>query len=338
MAITLLVAFLWPFAVLAQEEEEDELSFPLENFYAKRKKNARSLFRNFRFSFSTGYGRTFVNNPIDGFAVYQAPGVAPAVFVAGGPPATRYTNWITDMVSDGSAPNPSAFLVSSDTTKMSFSGGGWNLPFKASIHYEWQGKYRIGGGYSYEMMSLGSLSPSKYADQIGNFQPPNASGWMSKYYGMLGVSFYRLGNYLFTGDLEIGGFNPGSNYNSTLVEPGMYYSLGVTVERELSEYLRVFARPSYELKSYAITIPEGGSSMNVYMNGAYLHVGISYSIPDLPKCYNKDCRIQINHAHGNKEYRSRVHPVYKKQNPQYGENHPNLIKYKRKNRKKMNPY
>ncbi len=52
------------------------------------------------------------------------------------------------------------------------------------------------------------------------------------------------------------------------------------------------------------------------MNAFYLNIGISYSIPTrLPKCYNADCRIQINHAHGNKEYRSRVHPIYKGRTP-----------------------
>ena len=48
--------------------------------------------------------------------------------------------------------------------------------------------------------------------------------------------------------------------------------------------------------------------------------------------------IQINHAHGNREYRSRMHPIWKKQNPHYGENYPNLIKYKGKNKYKLNPY
>jgi hypothetical protein len=46
----------------------------------------------------------------------------------------------------------------------------------------------------------------------------------------------------------------------------------------------------------------------------------------------------MNHAHGNREYRSRVHPFYKKQNPNYGENYPRLIKYKGKNKRKLNPY
>jgi hypothetical protein len=70
----------------------------------------------------------------------------------------------------------------------------------------------------------------------------------------------------------------------------------------------------------------------------YLTVGFTYSLPELPRCFLKDCHAQINHAHGNKEYRSRRHPIYKKQNPGYGENDPTLIKYKGKNKRKINPY
>ncbi|MEJ0054396.1 MAG: hypothetical protein WDN75_01320 [Bacteroidota bacterium] len=113
---------------------------------------------------------------------------------------------------------------------------------------------------------------------------------------------------------------------------------GVTVERELSEYLRVFVRPSFEIKNYTLNLPEEGRSIHQNINAFYLNIGITYSIPELPKCFIADCKIQMNHAHGDREYRSRVHPIYKKQNPQYGENHPKLIKYKGRNKKKLNPY
>jgi hypothetical protein len=113
---------------------------------------------------------------------------------------------------------------------------------------------------------------------------------------------------------------------------------GVTIERELSEYLRVFIRPSYEIKSYTMTLPEVGKPISHNMNAFYFNIGFSYSIPELPKCRHVGCKIQMNHAHGDREYRSNVHPIYKKQNPLYGENHPNLIKYKGRNKKKLNPY
>jgi hypothetical protein len=74
------------------------------------------------------------------------------------------------------------------------------------------------------------------------------------------------------------------------------------------------------------------------MNGFYLNFGATYRIPELRRCFLKDCHAQLNHAHGNREYRSRRHPIYKKQNPHYGENYPVIIKYKGKNKKKIEPY
>ncbi len=294
--------------------------------------------KNVKFGLSTGFGNTFMNNKLDGFAIYQAPGkVAPQIFASPGAPIIRYTNWINNVGFDINAIEPGNYIVRSDTAKLGFKGNAFNIPLKATIHYEFLNKYRIGGGFSYEYMSIGSLHPISYSDKISNFQPSGSSGWMSKYFGLVGVSFYRLGDYLFTGDAQIGGYNPGSNFNSSIVKAGVFVNVGVTAERELSEYLRVFARPSFEIKSISTTMPSG-PAIQTNMNAFYVNIGLSYSIPELPKCFIPDCKIQMNHAHGDREYRSRVHPIFKKQNPQYGENHPRLIKYKGKNKKKLNPY
>lgn len=320
-----------------EEEKDAEHTFPLENFYAKIKNKPRTIFKHIKFSFSTGYGNTFYSHELPGFGIYQANGVQPSIF-SSGDPNVRFTNWVNDLAYDSTTIAPGSFLVSSDTTKLGFKGNAWNLPFKLTIHYEFKEKYRIGIGYSYEMMNIGSLHSISYGDKISDFQPPSSSGWMSKYFIMGGMSFYRMGDYLFTGDLQIGGYNPGSNFNKSLIESGIYVNLGVTVERELSEYLRLFVRPSFDFKSYTFGLPEGGKTIDHNINAFYFNIGITYSIPELPKCNIPDCKIQMNHAHGDRQYRSKVHPIYKKQNPQYGENHPKLIKYKGKNKKKLNPY
>ncbi len=332
----MLGATLLPTISVAQEEDEDAVSFPLNNFYAKIKKPARSIFKNVKFSFSTGYGNTFVSHKLDGFAIYQPKGGPPSIFDAKGSSSVRYSNWVNQFSKDNSVA-PASFMASSDTAKLGFKGHALNIPLKLTVHYEWGGKYRIGGGYSYEMMNIGSLHSISYTDKIANFQPSSSSGWMSKYFGLIGVSFYRVGDYLVTGDAQIGGYSPGANF-STSIQKGVYVNVGVLAERELSEYLKVFVRPSFEIKNYTLNLPEAGKSINHNINAFYINVGITYSIPELPKCFIPGCRIQMNHAHGNREYRSREHPIYKKQNPQYGENHPNLIKYKGKNKKKLSPY
>ena len=323
----------------AQEKDEDAVSFPLDNFYAKIKNRPRSILKNVKFSFSTGYGNTFVSHKLDGFGLYQPAGGHVALFDPKGATADRFVNWVNQFEKDTSAFKAGNFMVSSDSAKLGYKGNAWNIPVKLTIHYEFKEKYRVGVGYSYELMNIGSLHSISYTDKLSNFKPTASSGWMSKYFIMGGYSFYRMGDYLFTGDVQIGGYSPGSNFaTSPLLQNGIYINAGVTVERELSEYLRVFVRPSFEVKSYTLNLPEAGKSISHNINGLYFNIGITYSIPELPKCFIADCKIQMNHAHGDREYRSRVHPIYKKQNPQYGENHPRLIKYKGKNKKKLNPY
>jgi hypothetical protein len=324
-------------AVHAQDDEKP--TFPLETIYAKRKSYPlRTVFRNVKFSASIGAGNTFFRHELNGFSVIQQSGKEPRIFPSGPNPLPRYSNWVNEVVEDTAPVLPDSYIVSSDTAKLGFKGNGFNIPIHLSIHYEFK-KFRIGGGYGFEPMFIGDFKPVTFSDKIGSFKPGNSSGIMKKYYGMLGYSFYRVQNYLFTGNLQIGGYQPGKNFARELIQKGVNVNLGVTVERELSEYWRLFAKPSLDFKKYTLTVPgSGDKSIKHNLNAVYVQVGFTYSIPDLPKCFHHECKIQMNHAHGNKEYRSRVHPFYKKQNPNYGENHPTLIKYKGKNKRKLNPY
>src|SRR5258706_4127344 len=191
-----------PACVLAQEEEP---TFPLENFYVKRKKNFRAIFKNFRFGLSTGYGNTYFSHSLkDGFAIYQVKGNAPKIFDVLAP-TVRYSNWVNTAILDSTNVLPGGYLVSSDTAKLGFNGRAFNIPLKATIHYEFK-RYRIGGGYSYEYMSMGNFNPNAFSDKVGTLKPSSPSSFMSKYFESRGVSFYRIGNYLFTGDVNIGGF------------------------------------------------------------------------------------------------------------------------------------
>lgn len=336
LSVLITGAILLPEITYAQKDDAN--TFPLDNFYAEIKNRPRSIFKNIRFGFSTGYGSTSFRHEFKGYGIYQPMGQAPSIFPSNGTPPPNYFDWVNRTRQDNTPFDPAGFQVSSDTTKLGFKGSAYNIPLKLTIHYEFMKRYRVGVGYSYEFMALGNFTPTYYGDRLSGFKPPDWTGWMSKYFGMIGVSFYRIDNYLFTADLQAGGFNPGANFESSQVKPVAFANLGITIERELSEYFRVFARPSYEVKSYYMDPGGGAPGIRHNMNAGYITIGISYSIPELPKCFIHDCKIQMNHAHGDREYRSRVHPIFKKQNPQYGENHPKLIKYKGKNKKKLNPY
>ena len=295
----------------------------------------RTALRNIKFSASIGVGNTFFRHKLDGFGVFQRTGFEPRIFPSGAGTSPRYSNWVNAVVNDTLSVLPDSYLISSDTAKLGFKGNGLNIPLHVSVHYEFK-KLRIGGGYGIEPMFIGKFTPITFADKIGSFQPSNSSGIMKKYYGMVGYSFYRMQDFLFTGNLQIGGYKPGNNFARDLIKKGVNVNVGVTIERDLSEYWRLFVKPSLDFKNYTLTVADKSIKHN--LNAAYVQLGVTYSIPDLPKCFHHECKIQMNHAHGNREYRSRVHPFYKKQNPNYGENYPTLIKYKGKNKRKLNPY
>ena len=310
---------------------------PLEYFYIKRTGPSllRTLLSKVTFGLSTGYGSTNFSHELSEYGILQNPGSPPRIF-SGTQTGAGYSNWFNRATPATNTITGQTFLVNSDTTDLGFRSHAWSIPLKLTMHFEFD-RYRIGGGYSVEAMKIGDFRPTSYADDIGSFAPEDPSIMLQKYFLLLGASVYRYENYVLVVDANFGGYNLGSSFDKSIIKKGLYMNFGAAVEREMSEYFRVFLRPSFELKSYKLNVPESAAITHKF-NAFYVNVGVSYRLPELRKCPLKQCRAQLNHVHGNREYRSRVHPFYKKQNPHYGENYPTLLKYKGKNKKKLNPY
>ncbi|HEY5750241.1 MAG TPA: hypothetical protein VIU12_29450 [Chryseolinea sp.] len=338
MALVVVCLATLPEKALAQYESESDASIPLENFYIKRQGvgTLRKILSKVTFGLSTGYGNTTFKHDLKGYGILQNPDSMPKLFKPASVGA-GYTHWVNKMTATGNTVQPGSFLVNSDTTKLGFKGKSFSIPIKATLHVEFD-RYRIGGGYSIEYMHMGTFKPTSYGDKINSFNTDFSSFFLKKYFGMIGGSVYRYNEYLLVVDANIGGYSMGKNFDKSLIQKGVYMNVGVAVEREMSEYFRVFVRPSYEVKSYKMNVPEGGDAITHKFNAFYINVGATYRIPELRRCFLKSCHAQMNHAHGNREYRSRRHPIYKKQDPHYGENYPNLIKYKGRNKKKLSPY
>lgn len=251
--------------------------------------------------------------------------------------AVRYSKWTNQVAGSTHSLTPGSFTVNSDTAEIGFKSKTFSIPLKATVHVEFD-RYRLGGGYSIDYTRIGNFRPTNFGSDIGEYSLEKSSIFLKHYFGMIGAMVYRYDEYAVVVDANIGGYNLGKSFAKASMQKSIYLNLGVTAEREFSEYFRVFIRPSYEIKSYKFTIPETTQTLQHKMNGFYVNFGITYRLPELRKCFLKSCHAQINHAHGNREYRSRRHPIYKKQNPHYGENYPELIKYKGRNKKKLNPY
>jgi hypothetical protein len=326
--------------LFAQDKGEKGTSIPLDHFYVKRKgPGLRGLLSKLHFGLSTGYGSTTFKHDLDGFIILQQPDSVPKIISSGPPPGSvGYTNWFNRVVPATDITTGTSFQVNSDTADIGFKSKSFNIPLRATVHVEFLNRYRVGGGFSYEFQKVNDFKPTSYGNDINNFSPSFSSFSLTKYFLILGGSVYRYNKFLLTIDANIGGYGLGKKFEKSQIKKGVFVNLGAMVEYEMSEYFRLFIRPSYELKSYKLNIPETGQSIQHKFNAFYINIGASYRFPELRRCYNKQCKAQINHAHGNKEYRSRVHPFYKKQNPHHGENYPELIKYKGRNKRKLNPY
>lgn len=328
-------------------QDEEKASIPLDHFYidADNVSGLRKLLSKIHFGFSVGYGRTFYNQNLEGFSVLQQQDSTPLLFTNDIDPSTGnitrgYRYWFnnTQIADNISVNNNNDFLVNSDTADIAFRAPGTSIPLTGTIHVEFLNRYKIGGGFIFEYHSVGDFKSKNFDGNIARIGPDFGSTFYKKYFLILGAKVYRYHAYLLSLDTQIGAFNLSKKFDKGMIQKGVYFNLGATVERELSEYFTAFVRPSYDFKNFTLSPPESSVSITTNMNAFYLGLGVTYRIPELKRCFIKSCTTQVNHQHGNKEYRSRKHPIFKKQNPHQGENFPSLMKYKGKNKKKVHPY
>lgn len=339
LIVCLTLGFISISANTIAQDKKEETSIPLDHFYVDRMGVSpfRKILSKITFGFSTGYSSTSLQHDLAGFGITQNPDSLPVLFRDPDGSNVRYSNWVNRTLPSNQVLAPGGREYNSDTTELGFKSKGFSIPLRLTAHIDFK-KFRIGGGYSWDFLFLGDFKPISYTDEIRPFKTEQPNFTMKRYFGSIAIPAYRYYEYLVVGELTIGGYKLGSAYPKSQIKKGIAVTLGVLFEREMSEYFRLFVRPSYELKSYKLLMPGSGTELKHRFNSFTVNVGATYRIPELRRCFEKTCRIQMNHAHGNREYRSRVHPIYKKQNPNYGENHPVLIKYKGKNKRKLNPY
>ena len=335
-------------SITYSQKERDRFAVP-PGFYAQpEKKNMiRAFLSRFSLLVSTGYNHTFYSHQLDGFGLLQRENGDIHIFSSDantvGSIFSSYTNWFNDTLRVNNVPvTGQDFLANSDTTALGFKGSGYSIPINLGLTYRFD-RYRVGFGFTLEKHKVRPFKPTHHGDQIGEFTPPETGFTFTKLYVILGADVLRYNDYLFGADVQVGTFNLGSKFNQSIIEKGAYFNLGVFAEREFSEYFRGFVRLSYDFRGYDLNFPETSRSIDHKMPALNLNFGISISLPKLPRCPVKECKTQINHLHvykkrGAVEFRSREHPIYKRQNPHHGQNYPKLIKYKKKNKKKLNPY
>ncbi|MFY0626617.1 MAG: hypothetical protein JXR07_09990 [Reichenbachiella sp.] len=352
--IIIIFLFICAFAARAQEYEYSEADICRPPILA--------FLNHFSITVSTGYNSTKYKHDLSGYYLLQS-NDAQLITVNNGPidpnafPDT-FQNWFNGVSLMDSAdlrdlyevpyqglPNPvnnpllqqgfKAF--DADSLDLGFKDKGWGIPINLAVRFNYQ-DFRIGFGISGEYHKVNSLAPTNSSLGIRNYQPNFNSSFFFKYYGQLGYKFWDFWDYSFAGELEIGKYNMGNNFT---VQNGVFYNLGISIEKNISEYFRIILKQSYEIKSYDVQVPLGPSIK--HSNNSYqIHFGASITIPELRRSPMKSDHVQLKHVirdpETGKYMEVRGQPFWKRQNPKVGENHRKLWRYKNKNKKKLNPY
>lgn len=336
----LILYVLSSFSSFAQIHEKEDFAVPEGFYFEPKKRPVRSFFSNFNFGLSIGYGATFYSQNLKDFNILQDTEQGPIIFTgdfAAGDSITGTSYWYNELKFADVKVDGNEFFVSSDSSELKYKSLSHSIPVTVSVHYDYR-NYKIGAGFTLEYHIPRTFGPNQYEEKLGKIEPDFGSAFLMRYYGIIGARLFRYWDYLAGIDARVGVVKYNNDFNQSLMQKGVFVNVGIPIEKEFSEYFRAYVRPSFEIKNYSMAIPESNNVITTSGNAAMIEFGVFYRIPKLPKCFIKKCRTQVNHMHGEYNYRSRVHPFYKWQNPHHGQNYPVLIKYKGKNKKKLNPY
>lgn len=234
-----------------------------------------------------------------------------------------------------------SFVIDTDTTNLGFSGVYHSIPIQFSVHYNY-GDFRVGGGFNWERQFVKSLDPNTLTGQIRPYAPNFKATSFTRWFGMIGYKFYEYWDYTFFAELEAGNINASKQFNDQFISRGIYTTIGISIEQNWSEYFRLVLKPSYEIKSYTVTLPDGVTTIRHSQNAFFIKFGISINIPEIPRSPIDADHVQLKHVitdpRTGRLMEVRGQPIWKKQNPKVGENHRKLWRYKNKNKRKLNPY
>ena len=327
----------------------------------------RSPFRRFLNQFSlnvsTGYNMTKYKHDLSGYYFLQSPDNQLIVRNTGElePTSIAYRNWfnrpavqpIVENEISTFVPYPSIdrpvynstlrtgyTVYDADSIGLGFKGKGRDIPLNIGVRYNYK-NFRIGGGISMAFHKVKDMHPTVNGHGIRSYEPLQRRTFFFDYYGQVGYKFYDWWDYSLAGEFEIGKNKMGGQFSGA-VSNGIYYNLGLSIEKNISEYFRIFVKPSYNFRKFVTGLPEGGGSINYKYNSFNVGVGISLTFPEIPRTPLKSDGVQLKHVivhpKTGKYTEVRGQPIWKKQNPKVGQNHRIMIKYKLFNKRKLNPY
>ena len=283
---------------------------------------------------SLGYGQTYYRQDLSGYSVFLKNGthyLVPESNITFGRVNRSYTNWLSAPKDRSDViPLDTDLAISGDTAQLGLSGYGTSLPLNLNFHFNLADRFKVGGGVTAELHSIKDLEFDQWGELLGTYNSNVNSAFMLRYYGMFGVRVTRWYYWDFSADTQIGKKNFVSQFDKSQISDGFYYNFGCLIEHHYSEYFRLTLRPSLEWSSYNINLEAAGKTITTNSPAFFFQAGISLNYPRLPRCPINACHAQLEHVHQGKEFRGQ--PIYRWQNPKYGQNDPELMRNKKRDK------
>lgn len=324
----------------------------------------RKVLNMFSVNFSTGYGYSPYKHSLEGFYFLQVPEgqfILPSSTIIGDE-VTGYSSWINNpqvgepvnLRDPFEIPRPGldrpvnnpllisqTFLVNADTSALGFRGSSHMVPVLLSLHFNFA-MVRAGLGYQVSQEYMGNFKPTMYEDKIRPLSLDFNTAFQRRFFGLIGVKFYEWYNYGFVAEAQFGSINPGRNFDPAVAQFNSFINIGLSIEKSISEYVRFTFRPSYDIRSYTVTLPEGQGQVAHKNPSLMFQAGLSVNFPEIPRTPMRSDHVQLKHLYTDPETGRRMEvrgqPIWRWQNPKIGQNHRKIVRDRGKNRRKMNPY
>src|SRR5690554_5343142 len=319
---TLLLSVLLPFEVLAQDDD----IFGIERKISGRKSESGvgNVFRNAisKFSLELSTGAGYHQNQMD-FSSLS--------------PESYPIHSIADLTLPVESIN-------------AFETADFAFPVNLGVRVNLFSIFTIGGGYGREFGKISSFGQGEQQLQL-----EGTSYNFDKFYGTFGLVLYdarrraaflnwRYRNYSgsnyymqsqlkqrlrqnypwhFVIEGEYGTMKINKTYDSHLSVTEPFYSLGLRIEREFSEYAKLFVKPAVSFSTLAYDKTVISNNLEVMESHPIdqrlytINVGLSISIPGTKRCKVNGCGVVMKHLHNGVEYRGSS--IWKLQNRKVGQ-------------------
>ncbi|GAB3657667.1 hypothetical protein GCM10028791_30280 [Echinicola sediminis] len=225
-----------------------------------------------------------------------------------------------------------------------FDSKGSAIPFNAGVKIDMFGVFTLGAGYGRESGNMASMTSRNY-----QFDFTSDKYVFDKLYGTLGLVLYDArrrqmvlnwkykkfsshNTYMqaerkirmrqdypwrFVLEGEYGSITVKEGYDRRLTATEPYYGLGLRIEREFSEYTKVFLKPNAEFRKFNYELEDPRESQAIDQQIFTVNLGLAIRMPGTKRCKFPGCGVKMKHLHNGVEYRGSS--IWQMQNRKVGQ-------------------